>query len=366
MALSRMRWLFVIARNSSFTYKGRAVDVKQVGRELGVRYLLEGSVRKAGTKIRIAGQLIEAATGAHLWADRFDGTIEDIFDLQDHVTASVVGAIAPRLEKAEIERAKRKPTDSLDAYDHFMRGVAGLHLWTREANAEALSMFLKAIALDPDYAAAHAMAARTYAQRKGRNWVVDAPGEAAEAERLARRAAQLGSDDAAALSTAGFVLAYVATDMHDSVALIDRALQLNPNLAFGWLYGGWVSVWRGEPERALAYLERAIRLSPQDPQLFQMQTATAYAHFGAGQYAQAVPWAEKALVEHPAHLPAMRVLAASCAFSGRLEQAAKAIARLRALDPALRVSGLKDIIPQRSPSDLEKLAEGLRMAGLPE
>jgi tetratricopeptide (TPR) repeat protein len=153
--------------------------------------------------------------------------------------------------------------------------------------------------------------------------------------------------------------------MHDSLALIDRALQINPNLAFAWLYGGWVSIWRGEPERALAHLERAIRLSPQDPQLFQMQTATAYAHFGAGQYEQAVPWAEKALVEHPAHLPAMRVLAASCALSGRQEQASKTIARLREIDPGLRISGLKDIIPQRSPRELEKLAEGLRIAGLP-
>ena len=150
-ALSRMRWLFVIARNSSFTYKGRAVDVKQVGRELGVRYVLEGSVRKAGNRVRITGQLIDASTGAHLWADRFDGGLEDIFDLQDQVTASVVGAIAPKLEQAEIERAKRKPTESLDAYDYFLRGMAAFHQWTREANNEALSLVLQGHRTRPQF-----------------------------------------------------------------------------------------------------------------------------------------------------------------------------------------------------------------------
>ena len=171
-ALSRMRWLFVIARNSSFTYKGRAVDVKQVGRELGVRYVLEGSVRKAGNRVRITGQLIDTSTGAHLWAERFDGGLEDIFDLQDQVTASVVGAIAPKLEQAEIERAKRKPTESLDAYDYFLRGMAAFHQWTREGNNEALPLFYKAIELDPNFASAYGMAARCYGQRKS-SWLGD-------------------------------------------------------------------------------------------------------------------------------------------------------------------------------------------------
>ena len=170
-ALSRLRWLFVIARNSSFTYKGRAVDVKQVGRELGVRYVLEGSVRKAGKRVRITGQLIDASTGAHLWADRFDGELADIFDLQDQVTASVVGAIAPKLEQAEIERAKRKPTESLDAYDYFLRGMAAFHQLTRPSNDEALALFSRAIELDPDFASAYGMAARCYLQRKGFGWV---------------------------------------------------------------------------------------------------------------------------------------------------------------------------------------------------
>src|SRR4030095_3844278 len=172
-ALSRFKALFVIARNSSFTYKGRAVDVKQVGRELGVRYILEGSVRKAANRVRISGQLIDTATGAHLWADRFDGGLDEVFDLQDQVSASVVGAISPKLEQAEIERAARKPTESLDAYDHFLRGMACVHQWTREANIQALEHFRSAIELDPGYAAAYALAARCYSQRKVSGWVTD-------------------------------------------------------------------------------------------------------------------------------------------------------------------------------------------------
>jgi TolB-like protein/Tfp pilus assembly protein PilF len=364
-ALSRFRQLFVIARNSSFTYKGRAVDVKQVGRELGVRYVLEGSVRKAGNRVRITGQLIDTATGAHLWADRFEGALEDIFDLQDQVTASVVGAIAPRLEQAEIERAQRKPTDSLDAYDYFLRGMAAFHQWTREGSTEALSNFYRAIEIDPKFASAYGMAARCYPQRKASGWVVSTQ-EAAEAKRLARRAAELGGNDALALSTAGFVLAYVAGEPENGAALIDRALALNPNMAWAWLFSGWARAWLGEPEVAIDHEARAMRLSPHDPQLFQMQAATAYAHFFADRYSDAVLWAEMALVERPSHVSATRALAASCAMAGRQEQASQAMARLRDLDPALRLSNLKDVIPLRRAEDFNRLAEALRRAGLPE
>jgi TolB-like protein len=272
-ALSRMRSLFVIARNSSFTYKGRSVDVKQVGRELGVRYVLEGSVRKAGAKVRITGQLIDAETGAHLWADRFDGALEDIFDLQDQVTARVVSAIAPRLEQAEIERAKRKPTENLDAYDYYLRGMAAVHLWTREGNEEALAMFGRAIELDPGFAAAYGMAARCYSQRLGSGWMVDRAKETAEAERLARRAAALGRDDAVALCTSGLALALVAGDIDTGAELIERALALNPNLASAWAFSAWVRIWGGDPEGGLERAGRAMQMSPHDPHMSNMQAA---------------------------------------------------------------------------------------------
>jgi TolB-like protein/class 3 adenylate cyclase len=236
--LSRMRGLFVIARSSSFIYKGKAIDVKQIGRDLGVGYLLEGSVRKSGNRLRITGQLIDAATGAHLWAERFDGGLEDVFDLQDQVTASVIGAVAPKLEQAEIERSRHKPTESLDAYDYFLRGMAAFYQWTREGNDEALLHFSKAIELDPKFAAAFGMAARCYGQRKARGWMIDRTQERVEAERLARRAAEIGKDDPAALYSAGLILIWIVGDLDAGDVLIDQALVLNPNLAWAWLYSG--------------------------------------------------------------------------------------------------------------------------------
>jgi len=365
-ALSHLRWLFVIARNSSFTYKGRAMDVKQVGRELGVRYLLEGSVRKAGNRVRITGQLIDASTGAHLWADRFDGGLDDIFDLQDRVTASVVGAIAPTLEQAEIERAKRKPTESLHAYDYFLRGMASVHQGTRDANREALRLFYKAIELDPDFASAYGMAAWCYAWRKWDGFMIDHARETAEAARLARRAAELGKDDAVALCAGGYALAYLAHDLDDGAALIDRALVLNPNLVTAWHSSGWVKVFLGEPEVAIKHLAQAMRLSPLDQHLFRAQGGTAYAHFFAGRYDEASSWADKSFRERPSYMPAVRIAAASNALAGRLNETQKAMAYLRQFDPALRVSSLKALLPLRRPQDLARLEDGLRKAGLPD
>jgi len=247
-ALSRMRWLFVIASNSSFTYKNQAVDEKQVSRELGVRYVLEGSVRKAANRVRIIGQLIDATTGAHIWADRFDGELEDIFDLQDQVTASVVGAIAPRLEQAEIERARRKPTENLGAYDYFLRGMAKVYQWTRETNDEALRLFYRAIELDPDFASAYGQATWCYAWRKANGCVADLTFEIGETERLARRAVVLGKDDAFALCWAGYSLAFVVGEFDDGAAFMDRSLALNPNLARAWHLSGWVRIWVAKPE----------------------------------------------------------------------------------------------------------------------
>jgi len=367
-ALSRFKALFVIARNSSFTYKGRAVDVKQVGRELGVRYVLEGSVRKAANRVRITGQLIDAATGAHLWADRFDGGLGDIFDLQDQVTESVVGAIAPAVEKAEIERAKRKPTASLDAYALYLRGLARLYQFgNRQANDEALRLFNSAIELDPDFASAYGRAAFCYVIAKINGWISDTANAIAEVKRLAQRAVELGKDDAIALAAGGNALAFVVRDLGVGAGLIDRALVLNSNLAEAWNFGGWVKIWLGEPETAIERFARAMRLSPLDPWLLGMRAGTAYAHFFLGRYDEAASWAAMALQDNPDYLPGLRITAASNAMAGRPEQAHKAVARLRQLNPALRVSTLKDVVgPYRRAEDLSRYEEGLRKAGLPE
>jgi TolB-like protein len=365
-ALSRIRWLFVIARNSSFTYKGRAVDVKQVGRELGVRYVLEGSVRNAANRVRITGQLIDAANGAHLWADRFDGAIDDVFDLQDRVTASVVGAIAPKLQQAEIERAKRKPTDSLDAYDHFLRGMACVHLGTRQDIDEALRLFYRAIELDRDFASAYGMAAWCFVWRKVNGWIGNRAQEIAEAARLARGAVDLGADDAVALSAGGYTLAFVVHDLDAGSAFIDRALAVNPNLASAWQNSGWVKTFLGEPEEAIQRQTHMLRLSPLDPLSFRAQGGIAFAHFLAGRYDEASSWAEMALRQRPTFLAAIRELAAAQALAGRIPEAQQTMARLRQLDPAMRVVNVKDWVPLRRPEDLARLQDGLRKAGLPE
>jgi TolB-like protein len=365
-ALSRFRELFVIARNSSFIYKGRAVDVKQVGQELGVRYVLEGSVRKSSSRVRITGQLIDAATGTHLWADRFDGTLEDIFELQDQVTASVVGAIAPRLEQAEIERSSRKPTESLDAYDYYLRGMAFDHQWKQEATEKALSLFYRAIDLDPGFASAYGMAARCYSRRKASGWENDREHAIAEVKRLAQFVSELGKTDALALSTAGIAVAFVAGELEEGTAMIDQALSLNPNLAWAWLYSGWVKVWIGDPDMALQCVSRALRLSPQDPQILSMHCATAMAHLFSGRYFEASRWAQLGMRERPNALMAISIFAASLALSDQQNRAEQAMGQLRAFDPNLRLSNLREWFPIRRSEDFERWSEGLRKAGLPE
>jgi TolB-like protein/class 3 adenylate cyclase/Tfp pilus assembly protein PilF len=367
-ALSRFKALFVIARNSSFTYKGRAVDVKQVGRELGVRYVLEGSVRKATNRVRITGQLVDTATGAHLWADRFDGGISDIFDLQDQVTESVVGAIAPAIEKAEIELAKRKPTENLDAYSLYLRGSAKLYQFaSRQANDEALRLFNSAIELDPDFASAYGRAASCYVFAKASGWITVTANEIAEVERLARKAVELGKDDASALAASGFALVFIVRDLGAGAAFIDRALVLNANLAEAWSSGGWVKLWLGEQELAIERFARAMRLSPLDPRATGIRAGTAHAHFFLGRYDEAASWAAMALQDTPDFQTGLRIDAASNAMAGRPEQAHKTVARLRQLYPALRVSNLKDVVgPYRYAEELARYEEGLRQAGLPE
>jgi adenylate cyclase len=367
-ALSRFKALFVIARNSSFTYKGRAVDVKQVGRELGVRYVLEGSVRKAANRVRITGQLVDAATGAHLWADRFDSGLDDIFDLQDKVTESVVGAIAPAVEKAEIERARRKPTENLDAYTLYLRGLARLYQFgSRQANEEALRLFKSAIELDPDFAAAYSRAASCYPHAKGEGWISVTANDVAEVKRLAQRAVELGKDDAIALAASGWALAYVVRELEAGASLIGRALVLNSNLAEAWYFGGWAKNWLGEPEAAIERFARAMRLSPLDPFATGMQAGTAHAHFFLGRYDEAASWAAMALQDNPDLQFLLRIDAASNAMAGRPEEAHKAMARLRQLNPVLRISNFKEVLgPYRRAEDVARYEEGLRRAGLPD
>ena len=281
--------------------------MKVVGRELGVRYVLEGSVRKAANRVRITGQLVDTATGAHLWADRFDGGLGDIFGLQDQVTESVVGAIAPAVEKAEIERAKRKPTERLDAYALYLRGLARSYLFVdRQANDEALRLFNRAIELDPDFASAYGRAAFCYVYAKGNGWISDTANEIAEVTRLAQRAVKLGKDDAIALAAGGCALAYVVRDLGVGAALIDRALMLNSNLAEAWSFGGWVKNWLGEPEAAIERFARAMRLSPLDPWVTGMRAGTAHAHFFLGRYDEAASWAAMALQDNPDYQPGLR------------------------------------------------------------
>lgn len=363
-ALSRYRWLFVIARNSSFTYKGRAIDVKQVGRELGVRFVLEGSVRKAGSRVRITAQLIDAANGMHLWADRCDGTVEDVFDLQDSVTARVVGQLAPTLEKAEIERVKRKPTESQDAYDSYLRAMSLLHGHTRESVTEALQYFRKAITLDPEFAAAHGMAALSYVLFKVNGWMVESS-EMAEMVRLARRGAELGKDDAVALYSAGFALVFVVNEVDDGAAFIEQSLALNPNLAPAWMFSSWVKVCLGEHEGAIAHGRTSMRLSPLDPLAYVALAAVGVAHFFCERYDEAASWAERSIREQPRFAAAWRIAAASHVLAGRIVEAQKAVARVLMLDPGLRMSNLHRL-PLRRPQDRALWEKAFRQVGLPD
>jgi TolB-like protein len=364
--LSRSKLLFVISRNSSFTYKGKAVDIKQVSRELGVRYVLEGSVRKAGKRIRVTGQLIDASTDTHIWADKFDSDLEDIFDLQDRVTSSVIGAISPELERAEIARARRKPTESLQAYDYYLRSKFSIYQWTREGSGEALRMTKLAISLDPGFAVAYASAANIFGQRKGFGWIEDAAKERAESRQLAERAMQLDKDDPVVLAHAAQVYSYMLEEPETGSAFAARAVALDPNLVLARLWAGWAQVYLGNVDTAIEQFSAAIRLSPIDPHLFLPQTGMAYAHFFAGRHEEGLSWATSAIQRQPNFPGAQRILMSSLAMAGRLAEARRACDAILQADPLFCISGFRNKTVFRRLEDIEKLEQAWRIAGVPE
>jgi adenylate cyclase len=339
------------------------VDVRQVGRELGVSYALEGSVRKAGGRVRVGAQLCEAETGRHVWAGRFDGDLADVFDLQDRVTEAVVGAIEPNLRSAEVERTRSRPTESLTAYDLYLRALPHRYT-TREGNDEALRLLRRAVALDPGFVAARGALAELHTVRFTQGW--SGPGDVEEAVGCARQVADGGEDDPTALAAAARTLGYLAQDLDAGLAAADRALLLAPNSAAVLLGNGLLRGYVGDTETAIALVERARRLSPVDPRGFYFSTAVCLAHFVAGRYGQAEEWARRAIRERPTYLAAHRFLATSLAQLGRLEEAAAALRDLLALDPGYTATEAERHIVLRDATARRIFVDGLRRAGLPE
>jgi adenylate cyclase len=355
-ALSRIRWLFVLARNSSFSYKGQAPDVKQVGRELGVRYVLEGSVRKAGGRVRITAQLIEAATGAHLWADRFDGSLEDVFDLQDKVAASVAGIIEPALQAAETTRSAGRSTDDLTAYDLYLRADA-MVLSAAARVPQALRLLEQAIARDPLYGPALARAAVCCHRLLYDNRSEDREADLLKGVDFARRALEVANDDPLTLVNGAFALAYFGEDIGAMMALVDRALVLNPSFSRGWHLSGVLRLWAGQPDIAIKHLNTALRLSP------RARTGWSHADLGAAYFVsrrfdEAVPELHLVIQEDPSLPLGYRFLAACLAHMGRLNEAREIVGRLRAVTPVV----MPDVSYLRNAEQRELYLSGLRLA----
>lgn len=365
-ALSHQKQWFVVARNSSFAYKGRNVDIREVARELGVHYVLEGSVRRGGNRLRITGQLIQAETGTHLWAGRFDGDLDDVFALQDKITESVVGAIEPSLRKAEIERSKRKPPHNMGAYDYYLRSLPHLYAMKSTDNEEALALLHKAVELDPSYAPALAYLAWAYEQRLVRDWGAFGEDDAGSAIALARRAIDADRDDAHVMAVAGFVLVMVARDYEQGLQAADRARELNPNIAFVSLFVGLSQLFGGDPEEALICFEEAIRVSPADPGAFFFYSVAALAHLYSGRPAEACDLAKKSARMYADWDTTYWALIPALVQLGRTEEARSAVAKLLQLSPKATVSRLRELWPIRNRDTLNMVLEGMRLAGLPE
>jgi TolB-like protein/class 3 adenylate cyclase len=356
-ALSRIRWLFVIARNSSFTYKGQAIDVKQVGRELGVRYVLEGSVRKGGNRVRITAQLIEAETGAHLWADRFDGSLADVFDLQDQVATGVAGVIEPTLQAAEIRRSSERPKSDLTAYDLYLPALSAITSGEKTGYIEALDLLGRAIERDPHYGPSLASAALCHTAFHVSGWTHDPDASRQQGVELAHQALHYGGDDAGTLGRAAYVLGHLGEDIDAAIALIDQSLQINPSFAYGWQRSGWLRLWAGQPDLAIDHFETALRLNPRDPAPATLM-GIGVGHFFARRLEDARAMLLRSLQLQPGWVPTSRFLAACYAHLRRLDEAREIIEQLRALTSV--------VVPNadhwRNPGQREFYLSGLRLA----
>ncbi len=366
-ALSRVGWFFVIARNSSFTYKGRAVDVRQVGRELGVRYVLEGGVRRAGGRVRITCQLIEGSSGRHVWADRFDGDLADIFELQDRITESVVGAIEPSLQRAEIARATAKPTESLNAYDIYLRALQQFYLYTETGNREARRLLCEAIAMDTNFGLANALAARCVLLAVNHEWVALESAEHLEAVKFARSALANSPDDAWALALAGHAIAFLAPDLEAGLAALDRAVTLNPNSAQVLSSSGWVNLYYGDFEIARDHFTRAMRLSPLDPALYSFQTGLAFALVlqESAEPARALDLVHKALAVRPNDRATLHAQIYCLVRLARLDEAREKVRQLVVIWPHFTLSAYRRRLVFRA-AVADSIIGLLRLAGVPE
>jgi adenylate cyclase len=363
-ALSHFRSLFVIARNSSFTFKGKAVDIKQVGRELGVRYVLEGSVRKAGERVRITGQLIDAATGAHLWADKIDGALEDIFDLQDEVTTRVVGAIEPSITRAEIARAQVKSAFNLDAYDLYLRALAVHYSQTRADLDNALLLLEEALRLDVSYSWLKAFAAYIHCLRIGQGWGTREDRE--KATLFAREALLSGDDEPKTIAFAAHTMAWIAGEHDIALAAIGRALRSNPNSFDVLIRSGWVHAWTADFDTAAEHFRQSVRLNPVDPLLGQAYCGLAFVHNLKGEYEQGAEYARLTAHNMPRWMFGWIHLAISSAYIGNIQETKEAVGRMLELSPSFSVKQYRVISSSKHDWMLEKAAHGLRLAGVPE
>lgn len=364
-ALSHVRTFLVIARQSSFAYKGRTVNVKDIGRELGVRYVLEGSVRKAGDKIRVTAQLVEAVTDAHIWAERYDGTLDDIFDLQDKIAQSVVGAIEPELQRAEFERIKQKRPESFDAYDLTLYGLAKMNRLTAKDNEEALQYFVSAIEIDPAYARAYVCASYCYRRQVQLEGMMLPEKTFTEAIRLAREGLRLAPTDPYVLWQSAMTIALVGKDFDEALMLVKRSLSINNSSNRAWIASGMIHCYVGEPETAIEHAEKAMRLSPLDISMWVACWVMATGNLQLGNYQEAAVWANKSIRRHPENLSAKYILVASLAQLDRNSELKATISEIMAVDPEISVDRFVKIHPVARYRNLDGFLEGLKKAGLP-